>query len=94
MLQEPGQPDVELLKKLVSTLKIPTNQLDIKMSQLATSNKSEDIATLAYIWGFQIEYTTVPLLLLAFLFLSISLHLLLLGINLSCIPQHGQNNPL
>ena len=31
-------------------------------------------------------------ILLAFLFLSISLYSLLLGVNLNCIPQHGQNN--
>ena len=51
-LQDPGQPNLELLSSLITTLKIPTNQLDIKMAQLSTSNKSQDIATLAYIWGF------------------------------------------
>ena len=42
-------------------------ELDIKMSQLATSNRPEDIATLAYIWGFplvtmerQFNFVTSP----------------------------------
>jgi hypothetical protein len=66
-LQEPGQPNLESLKSLITTLKIPTNQLDIKMSQLSSSNKSQDIATLAYIWGFplvtmkrQFDFMTSP----------------------------------
>jgi hypothetical protein len=50
--QEPGQPNLQALKSIVAALKIPTSALDIKMAQLATSNKSEDIATLAYIWGY------------------------------------------
>jgi hypothetical protein len=41
-LQEPGQPNLELLKSLITTLKIPANQLDIKMAQLTTSNKSRE----------------------------------------------------
>jgi hypothetical protein len=66
-LQEPGQPDLQALKSLITTLKNPTSKLDIKMAQLATSNKSEDIATLAYIWGFplvtmerQFNFVTSP----------------------------------
>jgi hypothetical protein len=66
-LPEPGQPNLVLLKSLITTLKIPANQLDIKMAQLTTSNKSEDIATLAYIWGFplvtmkrQFDFMTSP----------------------------------
>ena len=51
-LQEPGEPNLQALKSLITALKIPTSELDIKMAQLTTSNKSEDIATLAYIWGF------------------------------------------
>jgi hypothetical protein len=35
---------------------------------------------------WSISYQLFP-----FLFLSISLHLLLHGVSLSCIPQHGQN---
>jgi hypothetical protein len=50
--QEPGQPNLQVLQSLITTLKNPTGELDIKMAQLATSNKSQDIATLAYIWGF------------------------------------------
>jgi hypothetical protein len=50
--QEPGQPNLQALKNLIGALEIPTTALDIKMAQLATSNKSEDIATLAYIWGY------------------------------------------
>src|SRR4051812_37958955 len=66
-LQEPGQPNLQTLKSLISALKIPTSKLDIKMVQLSTSNKSEDIATLAYIWGFplvtmerQFNFVTSP----------------------------------
>jgi hypothetical protein len=50
--QEPGQPNLQVLQSLITTLKNPTGELDIKMAQLTTSNKSQDIATLAYIWGF------------------------------------------
>jgi hypothetical protein len=66
-LQEPGQPDLQALKNLIAALKNPTSALDIKMAQLATSNKSQDIATLAYIWGFplvtmerQFHFVTSP----------------------------------
>jgi hypothetical protein len=45
---------LQALKSLIAALKIPTSELNIKMAQLATSNKSEDIATLAYIWGFSL----------------------------------------
>jgi hypothetical protein len=51
-LQEPGQPNLESVKSLITALKIPSSQLNIKMAQLAISNKPGDIATLAYIWGF------------------------------------------
>jgi hypothetical protein len=66
-LQEPGQPNLQTLKNLIAALKIPSSELNIKMAQLTTSNKSEDIATLAYIWGFplvtmkrQFNFVTSP----------------------------------
>src|SRR3712207_9372793 len=50
---EPGGIDLEALRNsIVNTLREPTAALDIKMAQLSSSNKSEDIATLAYIWGY------------------------------------------
>jgi hypothetical protein len=50
---EPGGIDLETLRNnIMSTLREPATVLDIKMAQLAISNKTEDIATLAYIWGF------------------------------------------
>jgi hypothetical protein len=65
-LQEPGQPNLQA-QKLIAALKIPSSQLNIKMAQLGISNKSEDIATLAYIWGFplvtmerQFHFVTSP----------------------------------
>jgi hypothetical protein len=53
-LQEPGQPNLESLKSLLTTLQNPTSQVDVKMSQLSSSNKPGDIATLAYIWDFRL----------------------------------------
>ena len=50
-----------------------------------------NIKNTVYIY-FELNCATVSIQL-AFLFRSISLHLLLLGVSLSCIPQHGQNNP-
>jgi hypothetical protein len=35
-----------------STTTTTTEQLNIKMAQISSSNKPEDVATLAYIWGF------------------------------------------
>jgi hypothetical protein len=50
---EPGGIDLETLRNnIMSTLREPSTALDIKMAQLSSSNKTEDIATLAYIWGF------------------------------------------
>jgi hypothetical protein len=66
-LPEPGQPNLQVLQSLITALKNPTSKLDIKMAQLTTSNKSEDISTLAYIWGFplvtmkrQFNFVTSP----------------------------------
>jgi hypothetical protein len=47
---EPGGIDLSLLQKIVA--KEPEAALQIKMAQLSSSNKTEDIATLAYIWGY------------------------------------------
>jgi hypothetical protein len=50
---DPGGIDLETLRSnIISVLREPATTLDIKMAQLSSSNKSEDIATLAYIWGF------------------------------------------
>jgi hypothetical protein len=50
---DPGGIDLETLRNnIISALKEPATALDIKMAQLSSSNKTEDIATLAYIWGF------------------------------------------
>jgi len=50
---DPGGIDLETLRNnIISVLREPATALDIKMAQLSSSNKSEDIATLAYIWGF------------------------------------------
>jgi hypothetical protein len=50
---EPGGIDLESLRNnIISVLREPSTALDIKMAQLSSSNKTEDIATLAYIWGF------------------------------------------
>lgn len=47
---DPGEIDLETLRNnIISTLRDPAAALDIKMAQLSSSNKSEDIATLAYI---------------------------------------------
>jgi hypothetical protein len=51
-LTQPGETAIGLIDKLITTLKAPTAALDIKMAQLSSSNKLEDIATLAYIWGY------------------------------------------
>ena len=52
---EPGGIDLETLRNsIISTLREPATALDIKMAQLSSSNKSEDIATLAYIWGYSL----------------------------------------
>lgn len=65
---DPGEIDLETLRNnIISTLREPAAALDIKMAQLSSSNKSEDIATLAYIWGFplvtmerQFNFVTSP----------------------------------
>jgi hypothetical protein len=65
---DPGGIDLETLRNnIMSTLREPATALDIKMAQLSSSNKSEDIATLAYIWGFplvtmerQFNFVTSP----------------------------------
>jgi hypothetical protein len=50
---DPGGIDLETLRSnIISVLREPATALDIKMAQLSSSNKSEDISTLAYIWGF------------------------------------------
>ena len=50
---DPGGIDLETLRNnIISALREPSTALDIKMAQLSSSNKTEDIATLAYIWGF------------------------------------------
>jgi hypothetical protein len=50
---DPGGIDLETLRNnIISALSEPSTALDIKMAQLSSSNKTEDIATLAYIWGF------------------------------------------
>ena len=50
---EPGGADLSLLEKINATLKKePAAALEIKMAQLSSSDKPEDIATLAYIWGY------------------------------------------
>jgi hypothetical protein len=52
---EPGGIDLEALRNsIISNLREPATALDIKMAQLSSSNKSEDIATLAYIWGYSL----------------------------------------
>jgi hypothetical protein len=49
----PGEIDIQTLRNnIISALREPSTVLDIKMAQLSSSNKTEDIATLAYIWGF------------------------------------------
>lgn len=51
---EPGGMSIEGLKDLVSAIKQPESALKIKMAQLESSDKPEDIATLAYIWGYSL----------------------------------------
>jgi hypothetical protein len=48
---EPGGIDLSILTKNTSAIELGT-KLDIKMAELSSSNKLEDIATLAYIWGY------------------------------------------
>ena len=65
---EPGGIDLETLRNnIINALREPSTALDIKMAQLSSSNKTEDIATLAYIWGFplvtmerQFNFVTSP----------------------------------
>lgn len=49
---DPGGMTIEGLKDLASAIKQPESALEIKMAQLESSDKPEDIATLAYIWGY------------------------------------------
>src|SRR5262245_15056126 len=49
---DPGGTDLNLLQKAAT--KEPEAALQIKMAQLSSSNKPEDIATLAYIWGYSL----------------------------------------
>jgi DNA sulfur modification protein DndE len=51
-LTEPGEMDQGALRDLATAIREPSSALKIKMAQLSTSNKTEDIATLAYIWGY------------------------------------------
>jgi hypothetical protein len=51
---QPGEMDINTLEDLVSAIKQPESALEIKMAQLGTSNKPQDIATLAYIWGYSL----------------------------------------
>jgi hypothetical protein len=49
---QPGEIAIGALQDLATTLKQPAGAMDVKMAQISSSNKPEDIATLAYIWGF------------------------------------------
>lgn len=50
---EPGGIDVDALRNsIISTLRQPATALDLKMAQLSSSNKTEDIATFAYILAY------------------------------------------
>lgn len=53
-LTEPGEMDQGALRDLATAIREPSSALEIKMAQLGTSNKTEDIATLAYIWGYSL----------------------------------------
>ena len=50
--QVPKVKEENLRQDLATTLKQPAGAMDAKMAQISSSNKPEDIATLAYIWGF------------------------------------------
>ncbi len=62
-------PAVQVLApaSLVAGSPAQSEELNIKMAQLSSSNKPEDVATLAYIWGFplvtmerQFHFVTSP----------------------------------
>src|SRR5215218_5619648 len=64
---QPGEIAIGALQDLATTLKQPAGAMDVKMAQISSSNKPEDIATLAYIWGFplitmerQFNFVTSP----------------------------------
>lgn len=69
-LTQPGEMDLNALKELFTAIREPVSALDIKMAQLGTSDKPQDVATLAYIWGFplvtmerQFNFMTVQMFL-------------------------------
>lgn len=50
---DPGEINLETIRNnIISTLREPSTALAIKIAQLSSSNKTENIATLPYIWGF------------------------------------------
>jgi hypothetical protein len=51
-LTQPGEMDLNVLRELATAIREPVSALEIKMAQLGTSNNPQDIATLAYIWGY------------------------------------------
>jgi hypothetical protein len=64
---QPGEIAIGALQDLATMLKQPAGAMDVKMAQISSSNKPEDIATLAYIWGFplitmerQFNFVTSP----------------------------------
>lgn len=64
---QPGEIAIGALQDLATTLKQPAGAMDVKMAQISSSNKPEDIATLANIWGFplitmerQFNFVTSP----------------------------------
>ena len=48
-------PNVQAQTQVITSHSQPSaEELNVQMAQLSSSNKPEDIATLAYIWGFSL----------------------------------------
>ena len=74
------------------TINSPIMEIPLHMIVIWYVSFHIDIKNTVYIY-FELNCATVSIQL-AFLFRSISLHFLLLGVSLSCILEHGQNSPL